>query len=37
MKLSLNWLKDYIDISDLTLDQILDQMVKCGFAACCAG
>ena len=31
MLLSLNWLKDYIDISDLTLDQILDQMVKCGF------
>ena len=31
MKLSLNWLKDYIDISDLTLEQILDQMVKCGF------
>lgn len=31
MKLSLNWLKDYIDISDLTLDQIIDQMVKCGF------
>ena len=31
MKLSLNWLKDYIDISDLTLDQIVDQMVACGF------
>ena len=31
MKLSLNWLKDFIDISDLTLEQILDQMVKCGF------
>ena len=31
MKLSLNWLKDYIDISDLTLEQILDEMVKCGF------
>ena len=31
MKLSLNWLKDYIDISDLSLDQIVDQMVKCGF------
>ena len=31
MLLSLNWLKDYIDISDLTLEQILDQMVKCGF------
>lgn len=31
MKLSLNWLKDYIDISDLTLEQIVDQMVKCGF------
>ena len=31
MKLSLNWLKDYIDISDLTLDEIVNQMVKCGF------
>ena len=31
MKLSLNWLKDYMDLSDLTLDQIVDQMVKCGF------
>lgn len=31
MKLSLNWLSDFIDISDLTLDQIVDQMVKCGF------
>ena len=31
MKLSLNWLKDYIDISDLTLDQIVEQMVACGF------
>lgn len=31
MKLSLNWLKDFIDISDLSLDQIVNQMVKCGF------
>ena len=31
MLLSLNWLKDYIDISDLSLDDILNQMVKCGF------
>ena len=31
MKLSLNWLKDFIDISDLSLQEILDQMVKCGF------
>lgn len=31
MKLSLNWLKDYIDINDLTLEQIVEQMVKCGF------
>ena len=31
MLLSLNWLKDYIDLSGLTLDQILEQMVSCGF------
>ena len=31
MLLSLNWLNDYIDISDLSVDQIVDQMVKCGF------
>ena len=31
MKLSLNWLKDYIDLSDLTTEQIVNQMVKCGF------
>ncbi|MBR4470993.1 MAG: phenylalanine--tRNA ligase subunit beta [Erysipelotrichaceae bacterium] len=31
MKLSLNWLSDFIDISDLSVDQIVDQMVKCGF------
>ena len=31
MKLSLNWLADYIDLSDLTLEQIVNQMVKCGF------
>ncbi|MDO4940199.1 MAG: phenylalanine--tRNA ligase subunit beta [Erysipelotrichaceae bacterium] len=31
MKLSLNWLSDFIDIRDLSLDQIVDQMVKCGF------
>ena len=31
MKLSLNWLSDFIDLSDLTTKQIVDQMVKCGF------
>ncbi len=31
MKLSLNWLNDFIDLSDLSVDQIVDQMVKCGF------
>ena len=31
MKLSLNWLSEYIDLSDLTLDEIVNQMVKCGF------
>ena len=31
MKLSLNWLKDFIDLSGLTTDEIVDQMVKCGF------
>ena len=31
MLLSLNWLNNYIDISDLTVDEIVDKMVKCGF------
>ncbi|MBR4485586.1 MAG: phenylalanine--tRNA ligase subunit beta, partial [Erysipelotrichaceae bacterium] len=31
MKLSLNWLSDFIDLSGLTTEQIVDQMVKCGF------
>ena len=31
MKLSLNWLSDFIDLSGLTTSQIVDQMVKCGF------
>ena len=31
MKLSLNWLKDYIDLSDLSIDDIVNKMVKCGF------
>ena len=31
MKLSLNWLSDYIDLSDLSTDEIVNQMVKCGF------
>ncbi|MCR4854779.1 MAG: phenylalanine--tRNA ligase subunit beta [Erysipelotrichaceae bacterium] len=31
MKLSLNWLSDFIDLSGLDTDQIVDQMVKCGF------
>lgn len=30
MKLSLNWLSDYIDLSDLSTDEIVNQMVKCG-------
>ncbi|MBQ6334881.1 MAG: phenylalanine--tRNA ligase subunit beta [Erysipelotrichaceae bacterium] len=31
MKLSLNWLSDFIDLSGLSVSQIVDQMVKCGF------
>ncbi|MBP5279331.1 MAG: phenylalanine--tRNA ligase subunit beta, partial [Erysipelotrichaceae bacterium] len=31
MKLSLKWLSDFIDLSGLTDQQIIDQMVKCGF------
>jgi len=31
MKLSLNWLKDFVDISNLTIEQIEEQMVSCGF------
>ena len=31
MKLSLNWLSDFIDLSGLSTSQIVDQMVKCGF------
>ncbi len=31
MKLSLNWLNDFMDISDLSTDEIIDKMVSCGF------
>ena len=31
MKLSLNWLSDFIDLSGLSNKQIIDQMVRCGF------
>ena len=31
MKLSLNWLSDFIDLNGLSTEQIVDQMVKCGF------
>ena len=31
MKLSLKWLSDFIDLSGLSDEQIMDQMVKCGF------
>ncbi|MBO4918558.1 MAG: phenylalanine--tRNA ligase subunit beta [Erysipelotrichaceae bacterium] len=31
MKLSLKWLSSFMDISDLSVEQIVDQMVKCGF------
>jgi len=31
MKLSLNWLSSYIDLSGLSIDDIVNQMVKCGF------
>ena len=31
MKLSLNWLSDFIDLKDLSEEDIINQMVKCGF------
>ena len=31
MKLSLNWLSSFIDISDLTVEDIMDKAVKAGF------
>ena len=31
MKLSLNWLSSYVDISDLTTEEIIDRAVKAGF------
>ncbi len=31
MKLSLKWLSDFIDLSGLTTDEIVNRMVKCGF------
>lgn len=31
MLLSLKWLSDFIDLSDLSTEQIVEQMVKCGF------
>lgn len=31
MKLSLKWLSTFMDIGDLSVEQIVDQMVKCGF------
>ena len=31
MKLSLNWLNDFVDLSGLTTEEIEKQMVKCGF------
>ena len=31
MIVSLNWLSNFIDLSGLTTDEIIDQMVKCGF------
>lgn len=31
MKLSLNWLKDFIDIKDIKTDDLVEQMVACGF------
>ena len=31
MKLSLNWLSDFIDLSGLDTSEIVEQMVKCGF------
>ncbi|MBQ6478264.1 MAG: phenylalanine--tRNA ligase subunit beta [Erysipelotrichaceae bacterium] len=31
MKLSLKWLSTFMDISDLSVNEIVDKMVKCGF------
>ena len=31
MKLSLKWLSDFIDLSGLTTEEIVERMVKCGF------
>lgn len=31
MKLSLKWLSNFIDLSDLNTDEIIEKMVKCGF------
>ena len=31
MKLSLKWLKDFIDLEGLNTDEIVNRMVKCGF------
>ena len=31
MKLSLKWLSNFIDLSDLSTDEIIEKMVKCGF------
>ena len=31
MKLSLNWLSKFIDISDLSYQEIMDKAVKAGF------
>ena len=31
MLLSLNWLNNFVDTSDLSLDELVEQMVSCGF------
>ena len=31
MKLSLKWLSDFIDLKGLTTQEIIEQMVRCGF------
>ena len=31
MLLSLNWLSDFIDLKGLNNDEIIEQMVRCGF------
>ena len=31
MLLSLKWLSDFIDLKDLSVNEIVEQMVKCGF------